>query len=169
MTTVLSSAIPASETQHRLIDRDRRRAVVSFPEPAAGRYLGIHADDELIVLPLERSVTVIGRGLGCDIRFEDRTLSRRHAMIIDRDGTTLVADDRSTNGTWLNGKRVNEAVLRHGDTILLGDVRLDYLEPELDHGPNHVTSRVLVHARRPDAEAPDADTDAATTRLIHTS
>jgi hypothetical protein len=127
--TMLAPTPPAGVmTPHRLSDRDRRRAVVSFPAPARGRYLAVEVDDELVVLPLEKPLTGLGRGLGCAIHFDDSSLSRRHAMIIDRGGAVLLVDDRSTNGTWLNGERVTEAVLRHGDTIVLGAVRLDYLE-----------------------------------------
>ncbi len=53
-------------------------------------------------------------------------------MVLDRDGGPVLVDDRSTYGTWLNGRRVSEAPLHHGDTIVVGDVRIDFLE--IRHG-----------------------------------
>jgi hypothetical protein len=146
MTSIRSSTPFADETRDPLIDRDRRRAIIGFPPGARGRYVAVDAEDELIVLPLARPVTVLGRGLACDIRFDDPTLSRRHALIIDRDGTAVLADERSTNGTWLNGRRVTEAVLRHGDTIVLGDICLEYLEHGLDHPAGRPSARRWVGA-----------------------
>ena len=128
MTTTLATPHAEATKPHRLTGRDRRRAVASLPELKPGRYLAVHVDDEVIVLRLEKASVRLGRSLGSDIHFDDATISRRHAMVLQRDEATLLVDDRSTNGTWLNGERVREAALRHGDTIVLGDIRIDYLE-----------------------------------------
>lgn len=64
---------------------------------------------------------VIGRDASCGLRFEGTTeVSRRHASLtIEADGAVL-ADAGSTNGTYLNGARVERATLKHGDVIQLG-------------------------------------------------
>jgi hypothetical protein len=63
---------------------------------------------------------VIGRGADADLRLSDTGVSRRHAELhVDPDDVTLV-DLGSTNGTSVNGRRVDRARLRDGDRISLG-------------------------------------------------
>jgi FHA domain len=89
-------------------------------------------DDGLLVIPLLDDRTHIGRGLATDVRLDDPTVSRRHALIVRRaDGLTVV-DDRSLNGVLVNGRRVGSSPLRHGDEIRLGARRLYYAEVPCD-------------------------------------
>lgn len=68
--------------------------------------------------------TVIGRDSDCDIQVIDRGISRKHAcVIVQDDGSVLVRDLRSQNGTMVGGERVVEAVLALGDEIGIGDSR----------------------------------------------
>jgi hypothetical protein len=66
-------------------------------------------------------VLAVGRAPSCDIVLRDRTVSRRHARLVCRDGTWLVHDLSSTNGTMVNGVPVGRCQLRAGDRLLLGD------------------------------------------------
>ena len=59
---------------------------------------------------------------------DDTTVSRRHALVLERGGAPVIADDRSLNGVYVNGKRVHEAPLRHGDEVRIGDRIMRYLE-----------------------------------------
>jgi pSer/pThr/pTyr-binding forkhead associated (FHA) protein len=68
---------------------------------------------------------VIGRAAVCDIVLEDRTVSRRHARLACRDGTWIVHDLDSTNGTFVNGATVGRCQLRPGDRLCLGDQAVD--------------------------------------------
>ena len=92
-----------------------------------GRYLAIPDGDGVVVLPLGR-LTRIGRRATADIVLDDSTVSRRHALFLDRDGTPVIADDRSRNGVYVNGRRVREARLRHGDEVQIGARVMRYLE-----------------------------------------
>jgi hypothetical protein len=75
---------------------------------------------------LKRSVTVIGRGEGSGLQLPDPGASRRHAELRrDQDQVTLV-DLGSTNGTLVNGHRVDRVVLGEGDTILIGQTTLAF-------------------------------------------
>jgi signal transduction histidine kinase len=68
----------------------------------------------------EKKTIVIGREAGCDIVLDDRTVSRRHAEIkVDESGVTLV-DLGSSNGTFVNGQRVERYTLAAGDAITIG-------------------------------------------------
>jgi pSer/pThr/pTyr-binding forkhead associated (FHA) protein len=102
-----------------------RRHAVPADFPAAGRYLEI-GDGEL--LPLPDRITRLGRSMSAEVEIDDRSVSRRHALIVLRDGQTVLLDDGSLNGTWLNGDRIDHAVLTTGDEIALGDARLRYVE-----------------------------------------
>ncbi len=90
-----------------------------------GRYLAL-ADETL--LPLTQPVTHIGRGFAATLQLEDPGVSRRHALVVQRRGRTRILDDRSANGVYVNGRRVLEAELQHGDVIALGRVTLVYVE-----------------------------------------
>lgn len=65
--------------------------------------------------------TVIGRGDRADLRIEDDGLSRAHAKVVAAsDGIVTIMDLDSTNGTYLNGDRIELALLRDGDELQLG-------------------------------------------------
>jgi hypothetical protein len=70
--------------------------------------------------------TVIGRGEGAQVRLADVGISRQHARL-DYDGSRMVLTDLgSTNGTTVNGNRINAAALQHGDVIQLGTTTLTF-------------------------------------------
>jgi pSer/pThr/pTyr-binding forkhead associated (FHA) protein len=105
----------------RLDARTRRRSLAVETAPP-GRYLLVEDGAERRLLPLAAQTTSIGRGVSADVIVSDHTVSRRHALIVRRGSATRVLDDRSTNGTWVNGRRVTEADLADGDVIVLGRV-----------------------------------------------
>jgi hypothetical protein len=73
---------------------------------------------------LEQARLVIGRSSGCQLVLADDTVSRRHAELFLEEGRWLLRDLGSSNGTWLNGRRVVEAEVRPGDVLHLGGCRL---------------------------------------------
>jgi hypothetical protein len=66
----------------------------------------------------------LGRSSVCQLVLSDATVSRCHAELVVRDGAWHVVDLDSSNGTWLNGRRVGEAEVRPGDELRLGAARL---------------------------------------------
>ncbi|RMG38669.1 MAG: FHA domain-containing protein [Planctomycetota bacterium] len=68
---------------------------------------------------VEREATV-GRAAQNDIRLRDTEVSRRHARVCRRDGAFVIEDLQSSNGTYVNGVRVQRQELRDGDEIQLG-------------------------------------------------
>jgi pSer/pThr/pTyr-binding forkhead associated (FHA) protein len=108
--------------------RDRGRAERSLPALDHGRYLAVEDGGEVVILPVGGPTLRIGRGSAAGLTLDDATVSRRHAVLLSGDAGIRILDDRSLNGTWVNGERVAEAVLRDGDVITLGRVRLHYLE-----------------------------------------
>ena len=90
-------------------------------------YLEIESGTDRRMVPLPSEVTHLGRGIAADVRIDDATVSRRHAVIVRDKEAVRILDDRSMNGVWVNGMRVTEAVLSDGDEILLGRVPLRYV------------------------------------------
>ena len=68
---------------------------------------------------LHKELTVIGRREDCDLRIPLGEISRKHCRLIMEDGTLRLEDLGSSNGTYHNGQRVQEAVIQPGDTIHL--------------------------------------------------
>jgi pSer/pThr/pTyr-binding forkhead associated (FHA) protein len=92
-----------------------------------GEYLCYEEGGKLQVVPLTREWTRIGRSLAADVRFDDQTVSRRHALIVRQADGVRLLDDRSLNGVFVNGARVDGKALRDGDEIIVGRYRLVFL------------------------------------------
>ena len=71
--------------------------------------------------------TTIGRSPDCGIFLDDVTVSRRHAVLLNRDGALFIEDQGSLNGTFLNRRRIESARLEDGDELQIGKYRLTYL------------------------------------------
>ena len=79
-------------------------------------------DGERRSFSLVRDITVVGRREDCDLRIPLSDVSRKHCRIV-RDGDALRLEDLgSSNGTYLNGQRIQEALLQPGDTLQVGPV-----------------------------------------------
>ncbi len=80
--------------------------------------------------------TSVGRHPTNEIRLNDREISKHHALLEERDGGWFVRDTQSSNGTFVNGRRVKESPLQHGDELHLGSMRLSFRieQPESSRG-----------------------------------
>jgi hypothetical protein len=95
---------------------------------APGRYLVFHDAGEIRTVAMPGSTMRIGRSLSAHLRFEDPTVSRRHAVLILEAGGVRLLDDRSMNGVFVNGERVVSRVLEDGDEIVVGRYRLRFAD-----------------------------------------
>ncbi|HEV7769754.1 MAG TPA: FHA domain-containing protein [Solirubrobacterales bacterium] len=78
---------------------------------------------------IERGWTRIGRSLAADLRLDDPSVSRRHALIVSEPGKDLrVLDDRSLNGLHLNGRTIEWETLHDGDELTIGRYHLYALQ-----------------------------------------
>ena len=93
-----------------------------------GRYLAYEDDGTQRVVALAREWTRVGRSLAADVRFDDATVSRRHALIVCQADGVRVLDDRSLNGVYVNGERVEWSALSDGDRIAVGRHTLWFLD-----------------------------------------
>jgi pSer/pThr/pTyr-binding forkhead associated (FHA) protein len=92
-----------------------------------GEYLLYEDGEEAKTVALTREWTRIGRSLAADVRFDDPTVSRRHALVVRQADGVRVLDDRSLNGVFVNGERVEWRALNDGDEILVGRYRLTFV------------------------------------------
>jgi predicted RNA-binding Zn-ribbon protein involved in translation (DUF1610 family) len=94
-----------------------------------GQYLAYRTPEtEIVTFPLRREWTRIGRSLAADVRFDDPTVSRRHALIVRQPDGLRVLDDRSLNGVFVNGERVEWSTLADHDEIVIGRHHLHFVD-----------------------------------------
>ena len=98
-------------------------------EAASAAELGLEPERFILTLNgksyvLEDRRAVLGRSKECDVQVPDANVSRRHAELREEGGSWWLVDLDSTNGTELNGKRVQRAKLTDGDRIRLGELEL---------------------------------------------
>jgi hypothetical protein len=94
-----------------------------------GKYLAMFADGRSRVMRLEDGWSRIGRSGTADIRLDDPTVSRRHAVIVKTpEGELRVLDDRSMNGIRVNEAAVDWSHLTDGDELQIGRYTLHVIE-----------------------------------------
>jgi hypothetical protein len=108
-------------------ERVRSQAASHDPQ-VPGAYVEVQGSERSLLIPLGEDAVHIGRGLNAELRLDENSVSRRHAILVPGKGGARILDDRSSNGTFVNGERVQQATLRNGDVIALGRVMLRYLE-----------------------------------------
>ncbi len=113
LTEVEQSAIAALPTGSALL-------LVRSGALAGARYL------------LDTDVTTVGRHPEADIFFDDVTVSRRHAEITRSGSTFEIIDQRSLNGTYVNGERVDRSPLIDGSELRVGKFRLNFFASPVD-------------------------------------
>lgn len=93
-----------------------------------GQFLAYAEGSEIKVHAITREWTRIGRSLAADIRFDDPTVSRRHALVVRRPDGVRVLDDRSLNGVFVNEERVAWDTLADGDEVVVGRHRMRFID-----------------------------------------
>ena len=74
-------------------------------------------------IPLEGGVVMVGRHPACDVRLDSLRVSRRHCILTEQRGGVVVRDLGSTNGTWINGRRVVSGRIHPGDELSIAHMR----------------------------------------------
>lgn len=99
------------------------------------------------IFPLKRNITQIGRKNDNHLVIDNPTISRNHAQIRNISGSFMLFDLNSTSGTFVNGVRVQQALLRSGDVISLANYPLVYGvendEDNYDHGSTAEIPRIV--------------------------
>ncbi|WP_232531951.1 FHA domain-containing protein [Microbacterium halophytorum] len=81
---------------------------------------------------LDSDVTTVGRHPDADIFLDDVTVSRRHAQVLREGATFEIVDQRSLNGTYLDGDRVDRGALHNGAEVRIGKFRVNFFRSPHD-------------------------------------
>ena len=134
----------AFEEELKREDEERERAAASVAAPvssalgAAAKNVAVHTriqigkeseESVLSFVPGGRRLSV-GRATDCDLSLAHPSVSKIHAaLVMNREGTLLVSDTGSVNGTYINGRRINYGEARQledGDVVGFGDVEVRF-------------------------------------------
>ena len=96
-----------------------------------------------MVVTLSREWTRIGRSMAADLRFDDATVSRRHALVVNQAEGVRVLDDRSLNGVYVNGRRVEWSPLADGDEVTIGRHTLFFMNTAAVGSPSAPAAATL--------------------------
>ena len=126
------------ELELKKLQADRELATLPelAPLPTNRRYslaiiLGANSGQ---IYPITKPRIVIGRGFGCDLQLADSEVSRRHAVLDIRGDQGVLVDLGSTNGTFVNGVRVQHANIASHQEFSLGTSTLMFIVTETDEG-----------------------------------
>ena len=106
----------------------------------SGDYLAFEDEDRVRVVPLQDGWTRVGRSLSAQVRLDDPTVSRRHALVFCGDNVAKALDDRSLNGVFHNGDRIELADLSDGDMLSVGRFTLHFVHLAAARSPERVAS-----------------------------
>ena len=119
-----SKTLGAVAAGHTMV-LDREKLLREKPR-APKASLAFHDGSDRREIPVGAEPLAIGRDPQNDIVLDDRRVSRKHAEIRLRLGRYTLYDLQSTNGTYVNGRRVAEMVLSDGDRVAIGGVELQF-------------------------------------------
>jgi chromosome segregation ATPase len=104
-------------------------APVQPPEPtvdaAPGKLVRIDGGHAVTYVLQRRNQ--VGRTPGTEVHIDSSTVSRLHALIVSAPGGAIIEDNKSTNGTYVNGRRVTRQLLRDGDLLTIGEAQFRFV------------------------------------------
>ena len=109
----------------------------------------IKSDGRIQNFSIIKDVITLGRGQDSDVVLPDHSVSRNHARLTKTKKGYLIADLGSFNGTKVNGKSVQSALLKNNDEIKIGIIKLTFLAKEK---PAQSPTETVVLGREPDLE-----------------
>ncbi len=127
-TTVGGARFKRPEPDAISADGDAQLAAARDAIAEPGAYLVFQDTGCVRTVAMSGESMRIGRSLSADLRFEDPTVSRRHAVLVAEADGIRVLDDRSLNGVFVNGERIVSQLLADGDEIVVGRYRLRFAD-----------------------------------------
>ena len=113
--------VPVSATAHPALSPDEAANLAGVAGYALVVERGPRAGMTWVV---KEGTTTVGRHPESDIFLDDITVSRHHCRFLNEGGLFEVEDSGSTNGTYVNGERMDRGVLRPGDDVIIGKYHL---------------------------------------------
>lgn len=111
-----------------LLDHRNRELTIAPRLALRGPYLAFEDGDETRLLRISHAITHVGRGGEADIRLDEHRVSRDHAILVRHGRHVRLLDNRSANGTYVNGRRIVATNISDGDLLEIGPVRMRYVE-----------------------------------------
>jgi len=111
-----------------LLDPDTRARTVAPHHALRGPHLAFGEGEQMRLLRLDRDITHIGRGPDAAVCIDEYRVSRDHAILVRHGRFFRLLDNRSSNGTYVNGRRIVAVGVASGDLIELGPVRVRFVE-----------------------------------------
>src|SRR6185436_8376419 len=100
---------------------------------------------------LSLSVIKLGKVPSAHLKLDDETVSRMHAIIeVTGPGDVSIIDLGSTKGTFVNGQKVNKAKLQSGDTVVVGETRIEVAIGGGEEAEEDIPTRVQAGPAAPD-------------------
>jgi len=115
--------------------------------------------------PLTSEITIVGRKADCDLRIPLAEVSRKHCHFVLHPDRVVLQDLGSSNGTYVNNKRIAELQLQPGDHVVIGPV---VFTVQIDGDPDEikpVRTRLEHRPRAASMAAPSGDTNLGRTDL----
>lgn len=113
--------------------------------------------------PLEPGKTIIGRKEDCDLRIPLSEVSRQHAVVMVEGDTVTLRDLGSSNGTYVNNRRITEQELDPGDHVVIGSVvftvQIDGYPKEIKPVQTRLESRASMGQGAAASPAPEGQAD----------
>ena len=94
---------------------------------------------------LSQRIIRLGRDRANDLCLEDKSVSRHHASVVKVFEEYFLQDEKSTNGTRLNGQEVHKHILKHGDEIEIGKYRLRFIEDAMEQAEDNLDKTVVIN------------------------
>jgi len=130
-----------------------------------------HNNNPVDEYTLRQEIVTIGRGSGNDIQLFDTTISQHHAQFLVAADSLYIEDLGSTNGTYVNGRRIKKQLLKSGDQVMIGQHKLSFdhfgraeqgeeQEPTLQMSRNTIEQMLFDEQGRPQTQPPADDSKA---------
>jgi pSer/pThr/pTyr-binding forkhead associated (FHA) protein len=145
--------VKLADMQFKVVDPQKGSVEGGGACEAPGRTWALHALSSGLATKRYAidDTVLIGRGKDCDIRIREAHMSRRHARLSLAENGLFIEDLQSSNGTYVNGRRIEKALLKNGDELSFDTVRFRVMCAKVDTD----TDETLVHA--PDARTPEPE------------
>jgi DNA-binding CsgD family transcriptional regulator len=107
---------------------------------------GFHENNKAWIIPIDKNPFLIGRRDDCNLALSSKNISRRHAEIYYKGSSLMIRDLDSTNGTFINDKRIkNDSILTSGDSLKFANYKFKiYLKSYQDDNAVTITDHVTI-------------------------
>ena len=128
------------------VDRTGSHAALPAPQAVVGRILLASEGKTVVERELRPGRLVIGRTVDNDLQIDSKFISRHHCQIVTQADSCLIEDLNSTNGIFVQSKRVRRHNLNDGDVVQVGQHEIMYIDeraPRARHAAEHTETAVI--------------------------